>query len=126
MVMVWTKLTFIPRPRLTVESADPPTWDFSKQAPADIVVINIGTNDNNTANNVTASEFVPAYISLIEQVHTVWPDAPVIVQSLWSGWYQDGTTWQQGAGFYEEIQTIVKHFNGGSLNKLGGDGFVYW
>lgn len=89
-------------------------------------MINIGTNDNNTANNVTAAEFVPAYISLIEQIHEVWPDAPIIVQSLWSGWYQTGSTWQQAQGYYPEIQEVVKHFNGGSLNKLGGGGFVYW
>lgn len=112
--------------RAPANVADPPKWDFSKQQPADVVVINIGTNDNNTANNVTSAEFVPAYISLIEQIHATWPDAPIIVQSLWSGWYQTGSTWQQAQGFYNEIQEVVKHFNGGSLNKLGGDGYVYW
>lgn len=105
---------------------DAPDWDFSKQEHPDLTIINIGTNDNNTHNNVTSESFTAAYISLIEQVHEVWPETQIIVQSLWSGWGQVGSTWVQGAGFYEEIQTIVKHFNNGKLNKKGGEGFVYY
>src|SRR5690606_31017052 len=30
----------------------PEKWNFRKQQPADIVIINLGTNDNNTANGV--------------------------------------------------------------------------
>jgi hypothetical protein len=56
----------------------PDTWDFSAHPAADIVVINLGTNDNNTHNNVTSETYVKSYIELIEGVHKVWPKADVI------------------------------------------------
>lgn len=105
---------------------DPPDWDFAAHPAADITVINIGTNDNNTANNVTAQHYTAALTSLIEQVHEVWPDTQIIVQSLWAYWYQVGNTWTQGSGFYDEIQDVVRSFNDGCLNKKGGKGFVHY
>ena len=57
----------------------PEVWDFSKQPAADIVVINLGTNDNNSANNVTTDGYVAQYTMLIEGVHTVWPKAQIIL-----------------------------------------------
>jgi len=58
---------------------NPEWWDFSKQPAADIVLINLGTNDNNAANNVTTDGFVAQYKMLIEGIHTVWPDAQIIL-----------------------------------------------
>ena len=57
----------------------PEVWDFSKHPAADIVVINLGTNDNNSANNVTTAGFVAQYTMLIEGVHAVWPKAQIIL-----------------------------------------------
>ncbi|KAK5115430.1 hypothetical protein LTR85_009890 [Meristemomyces frigidus] len=108
--------------------ADIPNWDFAAHPAADITVINIGTNDNNTANNVTATGYYNSYIQLINEIHTRWPQSQIIVISLWSGFSQVGNTWQQGAGFLDEIQNVVKYFNNGSLNGRGecSSCFVYY
>lgn len=58
---------------------EPEPWNFSKQQAADLVVINLGTNDANVANNVSASTYVEHYKRLIQGVHGVWPDAQVII-----------------------------------------------
>lgn len=58
----------------------PEVWDFSKQPPADIVVIDIGTNDANPSNNVTVGGYVAQYTMLIEGIHGVWPEAQIILQ----------------------------------------------
>lgn len=108
------------------DGLDIPDWDFDAQPAADITVINIGTNDNNTANNITSTEFYDSYIELINEVHTQWPDSQIIVLSLWSGFGAVGNTFQQGAGFLDEIQNVVKYFNNGSLNERGGEGFVHY
>lgn len=57
----------------------PEPWDFSKRPAADIVVINIGTNDNNEANNVTAEAYIDALAKIIQGVHGKWPKAQVVV-----------------------------------------------
>jgi hypothetical protein len=93
---------------------------------AGITIINIGTNDNNTNNNISSSQFTASYIQLINEVHARWPHSQIIVLSLWSGFSQVGNTWQQGAGFLEEIQTVVRHFNGGALKQVGNGGFVHY
>ena len=100
--------------------------DYSTSPPLDITLINIGTNDNNTSNNITSAEFYNSYIQLINEIHTHWPDSQIIVLSLWSGFSQVGNTWQQGAGFLHEIREVVRYFNNGSLNDRGGEGFVHY
>jgi lysophospholipase L1-like esterase len=63
---------------------NPEWWDFSKKPAADIVVINLGTNDNNSANNVTADGFVAQYKMLVEGVHKVYPRAQIILMVSYS------------------------------------------
>ena len=58
---------------------DPPDWDFTAQQPADLVVINIGTNDNNPANNVPGADYYNDYVTLVEHLHAIWPDAQVVL-----------------------------------------------
>lgn len=58
---------------------NPEPWDFSKHPEADIVVINIGTNDQNEANNVTAEAYVEAYTKLVQGVHGKYPKAQVVL-----------------------------------------------
>lgn len=58
---------------------EPEVWDFSAHPAADIVVINLGTNDANSANNVTTEGYVTQYIELIEGVHGVWPNAKILL-----------------------------------------------
>jgi len=57
----------------------PEVWDFSKQQDADIVVINLGTNDQNSANGVPAAQYQAQYTLLIEGVHAIWPDAQIVL-----------------------------------------------
>jgi len=61
----------------TVEN--PERWDFSKHRAADLVVINIGTNDANSHNNVSNVTYVESYKRLIAGIHGVWPQAQVVV-----------------------------------------------
>jgi hypothetical protein len=108
------------------DGPDIPDWNFDAHPAADITIINIGTNDNNTSNNITSTEYYTSYIQLINEIHARWPQSQIIVLSLWSGFNQVGNTWQQGSGFLHEIQDVVKYFNNGSLNERGGEGFVYY
>jgi lysophospholipase L1-like esterase len=57
----------------------PEPWDFSKRPAADIVVVNIGTNDNNEANNVTTEAYIDALTKIIQGVHGKWPKSQVVV-----------------------------------------------
>jgi len=43
--------------------------------PADVVVVNLGTNDFSTDGDPSEGEFVPAYVDLLEQVRARHPDA---------------------------------------------------
>lgn len=61
----------------------PEVWDFSKHPAADIVVINLGTNDANSANNVPTDGYVAQYTMLIQGIHAVWPDAQIILIVNW-------------------------------------------
>lgn len=63
--------------KTNVENPEP--WDFSRNPAADLVVINLGTNDANAANKVTKSTYVESYKKLIQGVHGKWPEAQVII-----------------------------------------------
>ncbi|KAK5174868.1 uncharacterized protein LTR77_000004 [Saxophila tyrrhenica] len=108
------------------DGPDIPDWDFESHPPADITVINIGTNDNNTANNVTHKDFHDSYIRLIDEVHVRWPASQIIVLSLWEGFGETDNMWIQGGGFVDIIQDVVRSYNNGSLNERGGEGFVHY
>ncbi|KAL1840850.1 hypothetical protein VTJ49DRAFT_7693 [Mycothermus thermophilus] len=96
-----------------IHGENPEPWDFSKHPAADIVVINIGTNDNNEHNNVSTEAYIDAYTKLIQGVHGKWPKAQVIVMSLWLGFYQSGNTYLPNApgGWVKEIYDMVQWFN---------------
>jgi lysophospholipase L1-like esterase len=54
-------------------------WTFKKGEEADIVVINLGTNDNNDANGpVSPADYEDAYKNLIMGVHAQYPKAEVV------------------------------------------------
>jgi hypothetical protein len=92
---------------------NPEPWNFCKHPAADIVVINIGTNDQNAANNVSTATYIDALTKLIEGVHGKWPQAQVIVMSLWLGFYQSGNSYFPSAsqGFEKEIYAMYQYFN---------------
>jgi len=64
-------------------------------------------------NNVTSPEFTAAYIQLIEEVHSKYPHAQIILLSLWEGFSAIGNTYIQGGAFIEEIQDVVAYFQTG-------------
>jgi hypothetical protein len=67
-------------PRATEIYGDKPEiWEFAKHGAADIVVINLGTNDANKANGVGPEGYVAQYTMLIEGIHAVWPKAQVVL-----------------------------------------------
>ncbi|PSK60125.1 hypothetical protein B9Z65_1023 [Elsinoe australis] len=88
----------------------PEPWDFAAHTPADLTIINIGTNDNNTANNVTNEKFYDSYLQLIDGIHKTWPDTQIVLMSLWSGFYQSGTTYKQSNGFLDEILRVNDYY----------------
>ncbi|KAJ4298694.1 hypothetical protein N0V88_003726 [Collariella sp. IMI 366227] len=96
--------------RSDADTDKPEPWDFSKRPAADLVVINIGTNDNNPAINVSAEAYIDALTKIIQGVHGKWPTAQVIVMSLWLGFYQSGNTYLPSApgGYVKEIYQMVK------------------
>lgn len=89
---------------------DPPLWDFAAHQQSDIVVINLGTNDNNTHNNVTNEKYLSTYVDFVEQVHGKYPHAQIILISLWNGFTAVGNTYQQGGAFIDEINQVYAHY----------------
>ncbi len=112
-------------------------WDFSKHPAADLVVINIGTNDKRPTNNVSTADYIDALTKIIQGVHGKWPKAQVVVmvglvfiptlgasiiswkwdvltlpltQTLWLGFYQSGNTYLSNAteGWAKETYDMVQ------------------
>lgn len=74
------------------------------------MIINIGTNDNNTHNNVSTAQYHQDYITFINSVHSIWPRADIVLLALWNGFGQSGNTWVQGGAFIEDIYEVYQHF----------------
>ncbi|EKG17882.1 hypothetical protein MPH_04831 [Macrophomina phaseolina MS6] len=98
--------------------SNPEPWDFAAHPAADVVVINLGTNDNNTHNNVSASTYLQTYIDFVADVHAVWPDAQIVLVSLWNGFGPVGSSWAQGGAFIDEIQEVARTY--------AAEGFVHY
>lgn len=96
----------------------PPLWDFAAHQQSDIVVINLGTNDNNTHNNVTNEKYLSTYIDFVAEVHGKYPHAQIILIALWNGFDRVGNTYQQGGAFVDEIKQVYAHYK--------HDGFVHY
>ncbi|KAI4761044.1 SGNH hydrolase [Aureobasidium sp. EXF-3400] len=97
--------------RSTVIYGDnPPQWNFKQHQQSDIVVINLGTNDNNTHNNVTNENYFNSYVDLVGEVHAKYPKAEIILVALWNGFDRVGNTWKQGGAFVEEIQQVYEYY----------------
>ncbi|HEY4288511.1 MAG TPA: GDSL-type esterase/lipase family protein [Puia sp.] len=68
--------------RSNYKQASPEDWDFTWYRP-DIVVINLGTNDN--ANKVPDSVFQMHYISFLALIRTKFPDAEIFALRTFLG-----------------------------------------
>ncbi|KAH1911378.1 hypothetical protein KXV57_003082 [Aspergillus fumigatus] len=91
-------------------ATNPPKWNFAAQRPADLVVINIGTNDNNPANNVSSTDYYNDYITLVGNIHKIWPKADIVLMSLWGGFGASGDTYVQGPLWVDEIKRVYQHY----------------
>ena len=102
---------------------NPEPWNFSAYNPADIVIINLGTNDNNTANNVSTSTYVSSYTKLVNNVHTKYPKAQIVLMGLWNGFSNtgEGETYTGSPAFVKEIPQIVDSFK-----KRGKEDYVHY
>lgn len=58
-----------------LEEAEP--WDFSKHPAADLVIINLGTNDR--SYNISGPTYQDSLTKIIEGIHGVWPEAQVMI-----------------------------------------------
>ncbi|KAJ7067937.1 SGNH hydrolase-type esterase domain-containing protein [Mycena amicta] len=77
-------------------------WNFSRDKPAAThVVIHIGANDS--AQNVTASQFVQVYTDFLTRLRTIYHDQPIFVFTPWGWPNADGTISQYYQGQYQEI-----------------------
>ncbi|KAL0937345.1 GDSL-like lipase acylhydrolase [Colletotrichum truncatum] len=90
---------------------DPEPWNFCNNPAADLVVINLGTNDANAANNVSKETYVESYKRLIQGVHGKWPRAQVIVMQMWQGFFQNGNTYDQNTDLRDEVYSVYEYFN---------------
>ncbi|KAL2817524.1 SGNH hydrolase-type esterase domain-containing protein [Aspergillus cavernicola] len=98
-----------PRAR-DIYGENPPNWYFRGQQPADLVVINIGTNDNNSANNVSSTDYYNDYVKLVGDIHKIWPKAQIVLMSLWGGFGPSADTYVQGPLFVDEIRNVYRHY----------------
>ncbi|GFF30142.1 hypothetical protein IFM58399_02489 [Aspergillus lentulus] len=89
---------------------NPPRWNFAAQRPADLVVINIGTNDNNPTNNVSSIDYYNDYVNLVGNIHKIWPKANIVLMSLWGGFGASGDTYVQGPIWVDEIKRVYQHY----------------
>lgn len=86
-------------------------WSFNTHPAADLVVINIGTNDANEANNVDPADYVAHYKRLIQGVHGKWSNAQVIIMKMWIGFYQSGNSYFQTHDLASEVYSVYEYFN---------------
>ncbi|KAI9373476.1 SGNH hydrolase-type esterase domain-containing protein [Aspergillus egyptiacus] len=89
---------------------EPPDWDFRAQQPADLVVINIGTNDHDPVNNIPSERFYTDYVKLVTDIHRIWPKAQIVLMSLWGYWAPHGDTYVPEPLYVDEIRNVYKHF----------------
>ena len=66
-----------------------PQWDWASR-PADVVVVNLGTNDFSAP--IDAADFTAAYVALLTDVRTRYPDA-AIVSVTWASWGAEREGW---------------------------------
>ncbi len=111
-------------------------WAFSRQA--DIVVVNIGTNDNNyvnatglTEDEIAArkAEFEDNYITLLTLIHSKNPNAKIVCTlgtmnyNLWDNVVSAASTYkaQSGKAVYTYKITPPAWSNGANVEGMGSD-----
>ncbi|KAJ6261025.1 hypothetical protein Dda_3690 [Drechslerella dactyloides] len=105
-----------------VYGSNPAPWNFTTTQPADLVIINLGTNDINYKQGTTAvpeSTFQQNYIQLINDVRSKYPRAQIIAVQFWNGYTRSGNTYRQNPNRYQTaIQNAVNYFRNGGNNNV--------
>ncbi|KAE8369228.1 SGNH hydrolase-type esterase domain-containing protein [Aspergillus caelatus] len=96
----------------------PESWNFTAHRVADLVIINLGTNDGRTGNDIPGDDYYQSYVKMVENVHSVWPDAQIVLMSLWGNFVKSGSTWVQKPFYESEVQNVYQHFE--------KDGYVHY
>ncbi|KAF9482308.1 hypothetical protein BDN70DRAFT_904789 [Pholiota conissans] len=77
-------------------------WNFARdQPPATHVVIHIGANDS--AQNVTASQFVQVYTDFLARIRKLYPHQPIFMLTPWGWPTSDGNVYYYYQGQYQEV-----------------------
>ncbi|KAE8389676.1 SGNH hydrolase-type esterase domain-containing protein [Aspergillus alliaceus] len=97
---------------------EPESWNFTAHRAADLVIINLGTNDGNAKNNIPSDDYYQSYVTMIEEVHRVWPKAQIVLMSLWGDFTKSGSTWVQQPLYVSEVKKVYEHFK--------KDGYVHY
>ncbi|KAB8069341.1 SGNH hydrolase-type esterase domain-containing protein [Aspergillus leporis] len=97
---------------------DPEPWNFTAHRAADLVIINLGTNDGGPPNNIPGNEFYKNYVEMVEEVHRGWPNAQIVLMSLWGQFAKSGPTWVQKPIYVTEVKAVYQHFE--------KDGYVHY
>ena len=93
-------------PRTLTGQAEP-EWDWFER-PADVVVVNLGTNDFSAA--LQQNDFVDAYVALLEDVRSRYPDA-TIIGITWAHWGAEREGWVTGAiDQFNDPDTTIERF----------------
>ena len=92
----------------TLTGAAEPLWDWQSQ-PADVVVVNLGTNDFSAA--IDQAQFQGAYVTLLQTVRQHYP-AAAIVAVTWAHWGAEHESWvemavQQTADAHTQTERFV-------------------
>ncbi|GAB1200401.1 hypothetical protein APSETT444_009773 [Aspergillus pseudonomiae] len=96
----------------------PESWNFTAHRAADLVIINLGTNDGRAKNNIPSDNYYQSYVKMVEEVHSVWPDAHIVLMSLWGNFVKSSSTWVQKPIYESEVQKVYQHFE--------KDGYVHY
>ena len=64
----------------------------------------------------------------VKEIRQRWPETQIVLMNLWSltNPFPINNTYTTTSPLDEQIQAVAKHFNGGSLNQKGGEGWVYY
>jgi lysophospholipase L1-like esterase len=58
---------------------NPEKWDVKAEQPADLVIIQMGGNDHRHPNEIPGRDYYHAYVNLVEDIHSNWPHAIIIL-----------------------------------------------
>ncbi|CAP91491.1 Pc13g04220 [Penicillium rubens Wisconsin 54-1255] len=96
----------------------PEKWDVKAEQPADLVIIQMGGNDHRHPNEIPGRDYYHAYVELVEDIHSNWPNAIILLMSQWGTFSKEGKKYVGSTYYQEETRQVNEHFK--------DRGFVYY